>query len=370
MKVLLAGPIETKGRYKGGIASILNAILAYPETYRFGVELIPFDTCRTERSDAGTGRLNFRNLANAFATCRQLRKQVRSDRPDVIYFNTSRGMGLLKDVVILRLSGCRKRAGVVLHVHNAEPANILPHNGLLRRFLLKSFDKRVDHLVLLSKTLKEHFVRLGLAEDHITVIYNFHTVSLPQEDILRKIESSKAKPVKDVLFLGSLSREKGVFDLLDAVTRAGEKVNLHIGGVAREEKVQREIEEIVARMDGSVELLGYVSGDAKLDQLRRADILALPSYAEGFPVVLPEAMAAGCAILTTDVGAIPEFFTGENGVMLHPGDVDALAAGLTALCRSASLGDLMLYNWRMSGDFVLDAFLTRLTDVCRQVMNA
>jgi len=80
------------------------------------------------------------------------------------------------------------------------------------------------------------------------------------------------------------------------------------------------------------ELLGVVGGRAKADALAAADVFVLPSYAEGMPMAILEAMAAGMAIIATPVGSIGEAVTdGQEGFLVAPGDVEALAGRIAAL---------------------------------------
>lgn len=81
-----------------------------------------------------------------------------------------------------------------------------------------------------------------------------------------------------------------------------------------------------------IEELGWVTAGRKQDELARAAIFCLPSHAEGLPMALLEAMAAGKAVVSTGVGGIPDALRdGDNGLMVEPGKVDALAAALGKL---------------------------------------
>lgn len=94
-----------------------------------------------------------------------------------------------------------------------------------------------------------------------------------------------------------------------------------------------EVEQVRARvaergLEDRVAVLGWVDGEKKLELLRNAAAVVLPSYHEGLPMAILEGMAAGKAIISTTVGAIPEVVTGGNGTLVEPGDVIALAQAL------------------------------------------
>jgi len=81
-----------------------------------------------------------------------------------------------------------------------------------------------------------------------------------------------------------------------------------------------------------VKLLGWVEGSAKAGLLDQAGVFLLPSYNEGLPVALLEAMAHGVPVVATRVGAIPDAVTdGETGYLIEPGDVDALVDRVSRL---------------------------------------
>jgi glycosyltransferase involved in cell wall biosynthesis len=88
----------------------------------------------------------------------------------------------------------------------------------------------------------------------------------------------------------------------------------------------------LAAANGNATWLGWLDADAKARALREADIFLMPSTSEGLPVALLEAMAYGKPIVATRVGGIPDVLAdGTEGVLVAPGDVDALAAAVTAL---------------------------------------
>ncbi|HTO27382.1 MAG TPA: glycosyltransferase, partial [Devosia sp.] len=83
---------------------------------------------------------------------------------------------------------------------------------------------------------------------------------------------------------------------------------------------------------------GWVGPDTVAQLIASADILVLPSFAENLPVSVIEGMAAGLAVVTTPVGAVEDIIVdGETGLLVPPGDVDALTLALTRLVQSPQL---------------------------------
>ena len=94
------------------------------------------------------------------------------------------------------------------------------------------------------------------------------------------------------------------------------------------------------RLDNNIIVVGWADFDKKLELLRKSSVLVLPSYNEGLPMAILEGMACGKAIISTRVGAIPEVVNEENGILIQPGDTDALADALCRYCKDEKLVEM------------------------------
>ncbi len=149
-----------------------------------------------------------------------------------------------------------------------------------------------------------------------------------------------------LLYVGRIAPEKGVEVLLDAFARIhaappGSPPHLTIagydyrGGVYGEE-FRRRVE--ASPLGAAVTFAGHVPyGRALFDLYDAHDVLVLPSFTEGFPQVVLEAMARGLPVVATSVGGVPRVLRdGINGRLVAPGDADALAGAVTSLLRDDS----------------------------------
>lgn len=149
-------------------------------------------------------------------------------------------------------------------------------------------------------------------------------------------------PLK-TLFVGTLTRRKGLDVLLRAIINLGEDSQqfkfLILGGEGKpgeREAIMRSFENNLE--EASCIFLSPLEGDDYLDLLSSCDIFVLPSYAENLPVALLEAMAAGLAVIATSVGAIPSIIgNNERGILIPVGDAESLTNALRRLERSPSL---------------------------------
>ena len=106
------------------------------------------------------------------------------------------------------------------------------------------------------------------------------------------------------------------------------------------------------RLGSVVELLGWIDSDAKVQRLRRAHLLVLPSYMEGMPNAIIEAMATGLPVVATDVGAVVDVVSdGVNGILIPPRNIDRLAQALRKLLLDAPLRERMgRAGWHIAKD--------------------
>jgi glycosyltransferase involved in cell wall biosynthesis len=136
-----------------------------------------------------------------------------------------------------------------------------------------------------------------------------------------------------------LCQAKGAFDLLNAWVKFRDRVpgwRLVIGGHGEVERFLSEAERLGIRAE--VDYLGWLSGSDKERELSAADIFVLPSYNEGMPVSILEAMAYGAAVIATPVGGVPDMMQQDvHGLWIEPGDVLGLASCLERLANAPEL---------------------------------
>ncbi|MFP7674740.1 glycosyltransferase [Marivita sp. S0852] len=141
------------------------------------------------------------------------------------------------------------------------------------------------------------------------------------------------------LFVGRLAAVKGVPILVDAVARLA---NTHpdldlrlVGDGPDRETLEKEVAK--RGLQDRVTFLGYRSQAEVAEELAQADVFVLPSFAEGVPVVLMEAMAAQVPVVTTRIAGVPELVEdGVSGRVVPPGDTDAFIAALEDMLRDAT----------------------------------
>lgn len=220
---------------------------------------------------------------------------------------------------------------VIFHLHGASFDKFYEKNcGTFGKWLVRLVLDRAAALVVLSEQWRTWIQKISSNR-------NVHVINNPIElvDTLANIDGAN----HTILCLGRLGKRKGTYDLLDAVARLVPRypaLTLMLGGDGELAEVGKRAEEL--GIAGNVRILGWVSGGDKARLLEQASIYTLPSYAEGLPVSVLEAMSAGLPIVSTPVGGIPEAVgNGVEGLLVTPGDIDALASAFDQLLSDAAL---------------------------------
>ncbi|MBB3119613.1 glycosyltransferase family 4 protein [Pseudoduganella violacea] len=228
------------------------------------------------------------------------------------------------------------RIPAILHLHGGEFALFYGREcGPVRQALIRFIYNRASRVIVLSEAWQQ-WVRGISRNPHVTVIHN--PVVMPASMV-----PWAARRAGTVLALGRLCKGKGSYDLLEAAAQlvaAQPDLQLRLGG-------DGELPAVAARaaqlgLAEHLRLLGWVSGVDKQAQLEQASVFTLPSYNEGLPMSVLEAMAAGLPVVTTPVGGIPDAVTdGVEGFLVPPGDVAALAMRLQQLLNDTQLAQRM-----------------------------
>jgi glycosyltransferase involved in cell wall biosynthesis len=194
----------------------------------------------------------------------------------------------------------------------------------LHRWILRLEDN-VNLFIVPSNFMRDRLVTWGFAEAQIKLIRNFTDIS-PAESV--EVGSFG-------MYLGRLSREKGLDVLLEALRKAGDPPFWFVGdGPLRVdlENLSQEQGLMNARF------LGRVDSDVVRSLLRQCRFLAMPSLCdENAPLAALEALGAGRPLLATRVGGLPELAGGGRGLLCEAGNADELAEGINTLMRDEQL---------------------------------
>ncbi len=252
---------------------------------------------------------------------------------------------------------------VIMHIHGG---GFEKYYNTKPECIAKQLNK-ADCVVALSKQWNDFFsMQVGIKR--VVTINNV----VPKATI---IPQRKQTPLH-VLYLGLINEKKGVYDLIEAIGSHASvfvgNVVVHLAGKGNENDISR-MDELIVRycLQQTVVFEGWVAGDQKNSLLEESSVFILPSYYEGLPISILEAMAAGMAILATKVGGIPSIVTeGENGLLFEPGDIEQIADSLEQLLLNRQLRCAMgEKSLQMITQFFPDAVENQLENLYRQILS-
>ena len=339
----------------GPAAPIVGGMVSAADTLERSIPRGEFNVERfaTSQADHGAPRGGIARLCGAIDSAgrhvRQLFRLIRTIRrlrPSVLHIHTCSYFSFyrsLADLAIGRLFGCK----TVLHIHGGRFGEFCQSAGPTARMILRRGARAADAVVVLSESWRERLTP-HLPGADIRVIPN----GVRTDRVRRTVRSRPDTPCR-FLFLGALVPAKGIAELLDAMARLrdrGEEAHLTLAGPARRAHAAR-WRAMCARLalQDVVHWSGPLPAGATARLLAASDCLVLPSHAEGLPLVILEAAAAGLAVVATNVGAVAEAVTDQHGerlaALVAPHDVEALTDAMRRLANDprqrALIGDAL-----------------------------
>ena len=328
---------------RGGIPSFMSNLLADTRL----AESVEYDLLNVTRAaERAAGRFSAGNVRNAVEDAVRTFRAAR--RADVVHLQTAL-LPLLPLVRALLICGAGRLAGagVLCHVHSGRLNSgqeeafqpTLPYRLLLRLLRLST------HRVLTVAAPGERALRAHVPGLPVATVHN--AVDVPA--------FSSARPESEppvALYVGTLSRRKGMHDLVTALERLRDRgVELPLDVVGGGHEVgEQEAAELRARITDSglpVRLRGSLPPVEVARALQEAQLFVLPSHWEGQPIAILEAMASGLPVVVTAVGANPDVVRdGVDGRVVPSHDAAALADALEELVRDPAARARMGANAR------------------------
>lgn len=335
---------------------VKDYILSFDEDGTSPLEFRPLVT-RDNRGFAASLWLTARAVANIW-------KGRLTGRLGLVHINLGdKASALRKGLVTLlaRASG----ATVVVHLHAVELEAGWRKSGKLVRWAIGLPFRAASTNIVLGDNWRNWLINdLRVKPERVDVLAN--GVPVPPYH-----GRDHLAPRSDVhlLFLGNLLERKGVSDLIAALAALPQGLprwRLSFAGGGDLPRYQEAVK--AAGLADRVEFLGWVDQDGVQTLLSEADVMVLPSYHEGLPLVILEALGAGTPVIATSVGAIPQFVQADrDALIIPPGERGQLAAALARLIGDASLRQAVCDQGRATYEriFSLAAFRASLLAIYR-----
>lgn len=347
-----------QGGYMGGVATMVKS-------YMDGVDEFAAHDCALSNLNIApaihTGNSSMDNIAYIFTQRRAARKHFKENKYDVIHIHTSREFLFLKDVLLAKMISKLTHTPIVMTIHVGAMDTVYNRIGWFKDKSIAILNKYVSMTIFLSKVMREDYIRAGLNEQKSTVLYNFHNFTPTTKELKRKDELQ-------LLFVGAIHREKGILELLHALDQMPDlKCHLNVCGKLTDSSIKDEVDSLTAKLSDKVSFLGYVAGEDKTLLYQQSDILILPSYHEGLPLVILEALGSGCSIITTKVGAIPEILSDENVLWIDIASADSIKRQL-GVCTVELLLKQKQRNLSLGKEYSFEVHVYKLSVIYKQVI--
>lgn len=303
---------------KGGMVSVVKNYLSYPDWGEFSIDFVPTHVPGNKVCVAAHFALTLPKI------CHMLRRH----EVDLVHLHVAERGSFWRKAMIAEEA---KKNGipVVFHHHAAEFESFFAGLSIGAQDKVEKACNDVNVNLVLSDSIK-HTMEQHFPNARFKVLYN----AVPTYG--RNLYNSGADTI---VFMGRLGERKGTFDLIKAfstvASRIDGKYHVALCGDGDIDAARSQIDEL--GLSDRITCPGWVDPQQRERILNEAVLNVLPSYNEGLPMSILEAMAHGIPTISTNIAAIPEVVrSGVNGMLIEPGDIDALGDALTSLLDDAA----------------------------------
>lgn len=342
MKVLILSPLPPP---VGGIASwTVNVLQHYKNQDLIIIEHLNTAIKYRKITDTGFFSRLYSGCRGGVSLIFSLVNKLLTTKPDIIHFTSSGSLGLFRELVIVLISKLFS-VSVVVHYRFGRISEIEKLNNWEWKLL-----KVVTSLCNATLVLDEES-SVVLKANGFNFVYKIpNPISSEVESYLALnplLKTNLPATKKKVIFVGHVVASKGVEELVAACSALSNIDELiFIGPV--EEVMQGSLSRNSLQSDFILTFTGALNKENVLRGMSEATVLALPSYTEGFPNVIIEAMAMKCPVVATNVGAIPEMLDigteNPSGIVVEPKDIEALSGAISSIITDQSLANDLKHN--------------------------
>ena len=285
-------------------------------------------------------------------------------KPSTVHYTSSASFALFKDYIIAYVSTKIFKVNFVIHWHFGRIPALRDENNWEWKWLLRVAKLCSNSIVIDKKSL------VALQKFVPNVVFIPNPISSSLENEAKMTSNHRMRPVRGrVVFVGHVVKTKGVCELVEACSRLRSLKELVIVGPCGEE-MKKHLCSMAQERDNGEWLFfkGEIPREKVFDELKQAVCLCLPSYTEGFPYVVMEAMALRVPVVATNVGAIDDMLDVQSkqpaGICVPVKDVVALENALARVLEDTSWAEQLgeTGNQRVLCDYTLESVVKQYND--------
>lgn len=308
LNILLVSPLPPPA---GGIATWTKLYINSELAQQNNVELVNI-AVKGRRINKLEKKFIFDEVKRVASLYFEMKKQLKNSY-DIVHINCACStLGMLKDYIYINLSK-KSKAKVVVNFH-CDTSKMI--NGKFSAFIFQKICNKVDEIFCLNDASKEN----------IKYMSSKSSIKIPNFIDVDNINFSKkniSNQIKNIIFVGHVTKEKGCMDIISIAEKLPNINFKLIGGMS-------EVFKSISKPK-NVHLYGEIAKEEVLNEMLSSDLLLFPTYNEGFPNVVLEAMACGLPIISTPVGAIPEMLENKGGILVDVGDINGNITAINTL---------------------------------------
>ncbi|MBQ5742340.1 MAG: glycosyltransferase family 4 protein [Bacteroidaceae bacterium] len=334
MKILLCTPyLDTPDVVSSGIGTWARNIMQYNQHTGNSIDIVPVSFDRhthIEEYTVGGFKRYYSGIKEVGRCVINAIRKIKAEKPDVVHICTSGSIAFIKDI-LLTYAAHRKGAKSIIHLHFGRVPSIIEEKG----FEYKLFRKLLgiaDTIIVIDG--KSYNALTSLHHKNIAYIPNPLSETFLHE--MKKQEGHITRNYKSAIFVGHVVPTKGVIELVEGCQKVPD-LSLRIIGKCSNEMKEHLCSLAKKRDEGKwMTVVGEIPHTEVLSEMLKADSFIFPSYTEAFPNVILEAMDCGCAIASSNVGAIPEMleYNGEmTGICFNPQSAEEVTNAVNALYK-------------------------------------
>lgn len=320
IKIIIVGPDPN---YKGGIATLIRNMLKYKnESCQF--------TMYVARPE---GNILVKSLLVPIYTLYFIIRLIQV-KYDIVHIHISENWGFYRYVPFVIIS---KMFGipVIIHSNACEFDSFYERQNKIQKNIVKATLDKSDLIIAVSPEWNEVFSRISSTK--VITIYNF--IDIPNSNFYNKNSIN-------ILSSGQIGKRKGYYDIIKvipSIIHDNNKIKFKFCGNGEVTKICEEINNL--EISDYVNVSSWLHNSKIIELLKDTMIFLLPSYNEGMPLAILEAMSYGVPIISTNVGGIPTLVEhGVNGLIISPGDTKQLEYAINLLINDPDLRQKMSNN--------------------------
>ena len=321
------------------------------------------------RGNANRGKIDLVNVGKGLWDLIHLIKDTLTYKPDIVYIPIAKSfIAFFRDSLYI-ISSSLLGVEVISHLHGGYFE--LNKGNKLKELFVNFVLKRVHTLLVLGENIKQR-LKKQLQIQNFVVLYNGISPIIQEKSDENKEQDEQFH----VLFIGNLRGSKGVFDILKAiplVLQETDQIDFWFAGEWPSDQEKDYALNLIKQngIEKHVKFWGLITGEEKSEFFNRGNVLVHPTYYDGQPIVLLEAMSVGLPIISTDIGSIAEtVIDNKNGFIIPTGSPDKIAEKILLLYRDGKLRMAMsamskkIYETK----FTEEVFLTKVQEIFNQIL--